>query len=85
MNQKPSKGTVIPEWLIEHTANSDAQSDEDKLLLALIEEYERLVDTIEYWEQYSNDEEDSLYQILKNKELEIIKILEEKIGGVIKQ
>lgn len=86
MKQKPPKATtMIPEWLIEHVGNLEETSEDDKILYALIEEYERLVDTIEYWEKHSNDEDDSLFQILKSKELDIIKIIEEKIGGIFKQ
>jgi hypothetical protein len=86
MNQKhPKATTMIPEWLNEHVGTLEAESEADKILLVLIEEYERLVDTIEYWEKHSNDGDDSFYQILKSKELNFIKIIEEKIGSVVKQ
>ena len=38
MNQKPAKAAVISKWLIEHTANLQAQSEADKIVYALIEE-----------------------------------------------
>ena len=86
MNQKPPKATtIVPKWLIEHVGTHEAATEADKIMHALIEEYERLVDTIEYWEKHSNDGDDSFYQILKNKELNFIKLIEENIGGVVKQ
>ena len=38
MNQKPAKVAIISKWLIEHTANFQAQSEADKIVHALIEE-----------------------------------------------
>jgi 2C-methyl-D-erythritol 2,4-cyclodiphosphate synthase len=38
MNQKPARAAVICKWLIEHTANLQAQSEADKIVHALIEE-----------------------------------------------
>jgi len=69
-------GSALAEWLSRYATHPEDMGELDRKLLALFDEYVKLMETIEYWGVDPEREEEAFSQLLASKELEIMKTME---------
>ena len=80
MKKTNPENSPLMNWLSEQECSLEALAESDPRLCALVDDYVRLMDAVEYWGQAPGSQNETFSRLLKNKELEIMKIISGGIG-----
>ncbi len=75
MKQIDRKYPSLFEWLSEHETSLEALGETDSRVYTLIDDHIRLMNTIECWGAESVARDGAVFRLLRNKELEIMKMI----------
>lgn len=80
MKKIEPENSPLLNWLSEQECSLEALAESDSRLYTLVDDYVRLMDAVEYWGQAPGSQIETFTRLLKNKELEIMRIISNGIG-----